>query len=122
MVTYIQQKACPASDAECQNRAASILSADYVDIDYDSISHALTISGYWSKSPQGDGWTEEIKKRELGADKVEVGLLSSEPATEPEELKVGGFLAVVGENDSLSMLCTLVLSSVRKSQLLTSVC
>ncbi|KAL2010408.1 hypothetical protein VTN00DRAFT_6215 [Thermoascus crustaceus] len=101
LVTYIQQKACRASDAECQNRAVSILSADYVDIDYDSISHALTISGYWSKSPQGDGWTEEIKKRELGADKVEVGLLSSEPATEPEELKVGGFLAVVRENDNL---------------------
>lgn len=102
LVTYIQQKLCQ-SDAECQNRATSILSADYLDIDYDSISHALTVSAYWSKSPRGDGWTTEIKKGELGMEKIEVGLLSSEPATEPEELSVGGLLAVIGEDDHPSM-------------------
>ncbi|KAL1885267.1 protease B nonderepressible form [Paecilomyces lecythidis] len=99
LVTYIQQTLCPSSDVECRNTAASLLSADYVDIDYDRISHALSVSAYWAKSPEGKGWTTEVKKSELGSEKIEVGLLSSQPATEPEELSVGGLLAVVGEDD-----------------------
>lgn len=99
LVTYIQQTLCPSSDVECRNTASSLLSADYVDIDYDRISHALSVSAYWAKSPEGKGWTTEVKKGELGSEKIEVGLLSSQPATEPEELSVGGLLAVVGEDD-----------------------
>ncbi|KAJ9256998.1 hypothetical protein DTO195F2_5677 [Paecilomyces variotii] len=99
LVTYIQQKLCPSSDAECQNHASSLLSADYLDIDYDRISHALTVSAYWAKSPEGKGWITDVGKGELGMEKIEVGLLSSQPATEPEELSVAGLLAVIGEDD-----------------------
>lgn len=99
LVTYIQRKLCPSSDAECQNHASSLLSADYLDIDYDRISHALTVSAYWAKSPEGNGWIADVRKGELGMEKIEVGLLSSQPATEPEELSVAGLLAVIGEDD-----------------------
>lgn len=102
LVTYIQQKICRANTA-CDNHAASILSADSVDIDYDSISQTLLISGYFSKSPGNHGWTEKIRQREFGWDKVEVGLLALERATSPEELSMSGFLTVVGEDDKLSM-------------------
>jgi hypothetical protein len=38
------------------------------------------------------------------SEKVEVGLLASEKAVDKEDLSLGGFLAVVGETDILSML------------------
>jgi hypothetical protein len=89
---------------DCFRRAELILSADTVDINYDSISHALTMSGFWSKAPKGEeGWSETIWKHGGGTDKVEVGLLGAEEAAEPEEIKMGGLLAVVGKDDELSM-------------------
>jgi hypothetical protein len=81
-----------------------ISSADSIDVNYDSISHSLTMSGYWSKAPGGaDGWTEVIQKYQGAKGQVEVGLLGAEPANEPEEIKMGGLLAVVGEDTELSM-------------------
>ncbi|PGH08585.1 hypothetical protein GX51_01104 [Blastomyces parvus] len=104
-VTYIQHKICPQLGDKhtiaCEHDAASLLSADSVDIDYDSPSRTLTVAGYWSKPPQRDGWTETIRKREKSTDKVEVGILAMERARLPEELSMGGFLAVVGNDNNL---------------------
>ncbi|KAL4890085.1 PIG-X [Aspergillus ambiguus] len=100
LVAYLQNTVCPAADDECRRRATSLLSADSVDINYDTISHALTLSGYWSRTPP-DGWTEEIHARQTGKDQVEVGLLGTEKAIEPEEIQMGGVLAVVGKDDEL---------------------
>lgn len=102
LVTYIQQKICPESHSRCQEHAASLLSADSLDIDYDSSSHSLVVSGYWSKSPDENGWTEDIRRDGTGFEKVEVGLLALEKANDPQELSVGGFLGVVGETEKLS--------------------
>lgn len=79
-----------------------LLSADSVDIDYDSISHALTVSGLWTSSPEG-GWTEKLDKPASSANQLEIGILGAEPGLEPEEVKMGGLLAVVGEDKKLSM-------------------
>lgn len=73
-----------------------------MDIDYDSISHALTVSGLWTSSPKG-GWTEKLDKPASAADQLEIGILGAEPGLEPEEIKMGGLLAVVGEDKKLSM-------------------
>ncbi|OJJ64923.1 hypothetical protein ASPSYDRAFT_138311 [Aspergillus sydowii CBS 593.65] len=101
LVTYIQQKFCSTGDKECYHRAELILAADSVDMNYDSISHALTVSGYWSQAPGAQGWTETIGKREAGTDQVEVGLLGAEQANDPEEIKMGGLLAAVGNDNEL---------------------
>ncbi|KAL4807770.1 protein pbn1 [Aspergillus unguis] len=102
LVTYVQQKYCPAADSRCNQRAEQLLSADSVDINYDSISHALTLSGFWSESPgESKGWSETIRKNEFGTDQVEIGLLGAEQANEPEEIKMGGLLAVVGKDKEL---------------------
>ncbi|KAI9374942.1 PIG-X-domain-containing protein [Aspergillus egyptiacus] len=102
LVTYIQQKLCSREDEECRRRAELVLSADSIDINYDSISHALTVSGYWSSAPEGqEGWTETIRKHAAGTDKVEVGLLGAEVGNDPEEIKMGGLLVVVGEDKEL---------------------
>lgn len=101
LVAFIQNDICGKLDEGCRTQPSSIRTADSLDIDYDSISHALTITGYWSKPPNG-GWTEEIPKHPDGTGRVEVGLLSTDKATEFEELKVGGLLAVVGEDERMS--------------------
>ncbi|KAJ5836796.1 hypothetical protein N7447_002822 [Penicillium robsamsonii] len=103
LVKYIQNNVCDqnrADGSECHNRANALLSADSVDIDYDSISHALTLSGLWTSPPTG-GWTDQFQKPASAADQTEFGLLGAEAGLEPEEVKMGGLLAVVGQDEKL---------------------
>lgn len=103
-VNYIQETACSGLEdkVSCEASTASLLQADYIDLDFDSISHALILNAYWSKAPDTVGWTEKITKDVNGQDKVEVGVLANERTQDKEELSLGGFLAVVGEDEKLS--------------------
>ncbi|KAL4935896.1 hypothetical protein BDV06DRAFT_117496 [Aspergillus oleicola] len=110
LATYIQQKICIgiADDEECHSRANLLLSADSLDINYDSISHAVTIGAFWAEAPgdehgqgQRKGWTEVIKKGRGGAEQVEIGLLGAEQANDIEEIKMGGLLGVVGRDEEM---------------------
>ena len=83
--------------------AGSLGSANYVDIDFDTISQVLRISIFRHKPPDQAGWTEQFDNVS-GAVKVEVGVLASEKPTEPEEISLGGFLTVVGEDEKPSKL------------------
>ncbi|CAG8205670.1 unnamed protein product [Penicillium nalgiovense] len=103
LVRYIQTTVCDHSRAdglECHTRADALLSADSVDIDYDSVSHALTVSGLWTSPPMG-GWTDQFQKPASAADQIEFGLLGADAGLEPEEIKMGGLLAVVGHDKKL---------------------
>lgn len=71
-------------------------------MDYDNISHTVTVTGLWASAPKG-GWTEDIHKPVSDADQVEFGLLGAERGIEAEEIKMGGLLAVVGQDKKLSM-------------------
>jgi hypothetical protein len=105
LIKYIQGTVCDRNSVdstECRTRADALLSVDSLDIDYDSISHTLTVSGFWASPPRG-GWTDQFKKPSSAADRLEFGLLGAEPGLEPEEIKMGGLLAVVGEDKKLSM-------------------
>ncbi|KAF2086833.1 PIG-X-domain-containing protein [Saccharata proteae CBS 121410] len=98
-VTYIQQKLCGGSDPACSSQAAALLSVDYLDIDYDVISHAVIVNAYWwnNRAANSDGsWEETIRLRDT--ETIEVGILNTETPDEPEELKLGGFLTVVGQD------------------------
>ncbi|KAJ5775322.1 uncharacterized protein N7511_000333 [Penicillium nucicola] len=99
---WIRDSICVQSkDAtECHARADSLLLADSVDVDYDSISHALTVSGLWTNPPPG-GWVEQLDKPSSSTGQLEIGILGAEPGLEPEEIKMGGLLAVVGEDKKL---------------------
>lgn len=98
LVTYIQQKICSQSSAECLRYAELLHSVDTLDIDYDSISHSLRIDAYWSwREGTSKRWTEAIST--TGSDPVEVGVLSSEDASDPFELSLSGFLTVVGDDE-----------------------
>lgn len=104
LAKYIQNNICgliSEGRTECHTQADALLTADSVDIDYDSTSHALTISGFWASPPKG-GWTDQFKKPSSAVDQLEFGLLGAEPGLEPEEIKMGGLLAVVGQDEKLS--------------------
>jgi hypothetical protein len=104
LVRYIQTTVCGHSRAdgpECHTRADALLSADSVDTDYDSVSRALTVSGLWTSPPTG-GWTDQFRKPASAADQIEFGLLGADAGLEPEEIKMGGLLAVVGLDEKLS--------------------
>jgi hypothetical protein len=101
LVTYIQQKICATSDRSCQAQAASLLSATYVDIDFDTISHALVFNGFWDRAPGAESWTETIPLRQK-TDHIEVGVLTSEKAVDPEDLAFSGFLTVIGKDSKPS--------------------
>ncbi|KAJ9660699.1 protease B nonderepressible form [Neophaeococcomyces mojaviensis] len=107
LVAYIQRNTCPPSDTICAHNAAILNIASYVDIDYDSISHTLTLTAFWSKPPAvlmdpiGEWTTYDHWNLALTAspkDKNEVGILRTTAASDPQELQIEGFLAVIGED------------------------
>lgn len=106
-VAWIQRNVCTASDVVCKHNAALLNLASYVDCDYDSIAHALTVTAYWSNPPAvlmdpvGEWTTYDHWNMAIDAspnDKNEVGLLQSSSAPEPSELQLEGVLTVVGED------------------------
>lgn len=96
---------------ECHSLAESLLTAESVDVDYDSISHTLTVTGLWTSPPEG-GWTEKIHKPASRSDQLEFGLLGAEKGIEAEEIKMGGLLAVLGEDKKLSTLILVLTSTL----------
>ncbi|MCJ1476894.1 protease B nonderepressible form [Lambiella insularis] len=81
--------------------ADTLSDSDYVDIDFDTISQALTIITFHAGPPFSTGWTERISNLK-GAVKAEIGVLANEPPKEPEELSLGGFLTTIGEDSKPS--------------------
>lgn len=100
----------------CENEAEFATYAASLDVDYDAISHAVSLSAAWSADADalvqrpGSGITDRTVVKFREDHRVEVGILAPEKADEVEELKLGGYLAVLGENDKPSMLlpaCTI---------------
>ncbi|GKZ54819.1 protease B nonderepressible form [Aspergillus niger] len=81
---YIVKNICRGEGAAC---AAEWGAADSIDVDYDAVSRALVVSGYWGQPVTPEGWTEEIRAPGRDRDRVEVGLLGTEKAVEAEEIK-----------------------------------
>lgn len=78
------------------------MSANYLDIDYDTISQSLVLSAFWHSPPLTGAWDERIDNSQPSG-KVEVGVLANEKPAQPAELSLGGFLAVLGEDSKPSM-------------------
>lgn len=108
LVAYIYRHACSHTDMLCLHTVSLLNIAESVDLDYDSISHTVTATVFWSKQPPVfydpigdfttlDAWNIDVSSK--GHDRVEVGILSESKATEPSDLQLSGFLTVVGEDD-----------------------
>ena len=97
-VDSAQHQFCKGSfTADCQAEAASLASAQSLDVDYDAISQTLVLRVLWAKAPGSSGWTAKFE-RANGKDRVEVGVLANQHANRPEETSLGGFLIVLGED------------------------
>lgn len=77
--------------------------AAYVDYDYDVINHAVTIAIVSASTDMEKTGKAPARVHKLHPDdRLEVGILAPETADEPEELKLGGYLTVVGESEKPS--------------------
>lgn len=103
----MQNKICPA-DPWCMSKAERLGHADYFDFDYDTITQSVVLSAFWAESPCSGIWDEKIDKKRT-SDRVEVGVLTKEEATQPEEMSFGGFLAVPGDDSKPSTSCLQVI-------------
>lgn len=83
------------------DRSREISSADYLDIDYDTISQALILTAFHSAAPSPSGWTLQFPKPPRSSS-LEIGVLSPQQATEPESLSLGGFLTKLGTDSKPS--------------------
>ncbi|KAF1957372.1 PIG-X-domain-containing protein [Byssothecium circinans] len=93
----VYEKCRKCSDDEV-DEVAELLEADYVDVDYDAISHAVVINAFYSTAPTDDAsWTETIRPPRKGQP-VEVGVLTHEKIPDPEDIGFGGFLTVLGQD------------------------
>ncbi|KAI7652719.1 PIG-X-domain-containing protein, partial [Hortaea werneckii] len=84
--------------SSCVSEAAALSYASYLDIDFDVISHAVTLSGFWREGLSAE-MAKSVPSKGSPNDSLEVGVLVAEKSDEPEELKLGGYLTVIGEDD-----------------------
>lgn len=108
LVRWLQTNVCSPTDVVCRHDAALLSLVDYLDIDYDSIGHALIVTAYWSKPPAVmidpigewttyDHWNLAVDA--APADRIELGILKAYPGEEPAEIQLEGFLVVAGEDE-----------------------
>jgi len=96
-IIYIQNKICDSSDVQCQLRAHNLANANYMDVDYDSISHSVVFKAFWARPHSSDGMWHDTH-RKAANDTIEVGVLMNEQPDEPEELRYSGWLTVIGKD------------------------
>ena len=101
LTIYVKEKVCPSFGEVCYKKAATLSSADYLDIDFDAISQSLTINMFWHEYHNGGLWNERISASSENS-KVEIGVLTNENPIEPGELKLGGYLTTLGEDSKPS--------------------
>lgn len=108
-VAFLRSSVCDLTDIQCADSISHVSLADSIAIDYDSAADTITLSTFWSQPHSETAWTEDIGI--IGSsEKVEVGILSNEKSIDPEDLTLGGYLAVVGQDSKLSMHTTTLLN------------
>lgn len=81
--------------------AKSLMSATYVDIDFDAISNVVVFNTFSAVAPDTGYWDETISVPS-GAHTAEVGVLIHEKNPDPEDIGFGGFLTVLGQDQAPS--------------------
>lgn len=95
---YIQRTICGGDGIPCRIRATDLERAQSFDLDYDALSQSLVLKALWTK-PNGDDdrWHETHYIGKSPTDTLEIGILTNEDPTDPEELKYSGFLTQIGK-------------------------
>lgn len=101
---YVGKDLCPsplsasssAGTSSCPSRVELLSSASSLDISYDTISHALKVTGTWGFQEQ----PLRVEAPEASNHRVEVGILATDKphGIEPHELGLSGALTVLGQD------------------------
>lgn len=90
----------------CEGEAESLEYAQGMDVDFDVVGGVLTVTGVWGPDAKRDGGGKAITSRSVAKlredEVIEVGVLQGEKAEEAEEMSLGGYLAVLGEDEGAS--------------------
>jgi len=97
LVEYIKPKLCQKSNQDCNARVETVLQAKSIDIDFDTVSHTLTLTAFWASQTWYPNFSNNFPN-----DRLEVGILSNEVPQGSEELSLAGFLTVIGEDSKPS--------------------
>ena len=99
---YLRERICPgrpgAAATECAILAQRLNNANYIDINFDAISFGLIFNVFWSQAIDEAGTWSDTATKISKAERVEVGVLNNERATESEEISLGGFLTFIGDD------------------------
>ena len=95
----VLSKLCGIHDeAACGSWRTRLEDARSLDIDFDLISHTFVLTAQFSQLFHPEASNKGLTVRKVKDDqRLEVGVLRAETTTEPEEIQMGGFLAVLGE-------------------------
>jgi hypothetical protein len=87
--------------SDCKHSFAELKQAAYIDVDYDAISHAVVFTAFWPSLGEFELSRRASRpiRKSRAEDRIEVGILHPEVAKEPEQLSLGGFLTVIGDDD-----------------------
>ncbi|KAL8805898.1 MAG: hypothetical protein Q9182_001679 [Xanthomendoza sp. 2 TL-2023] len=99
-VIYVQEKACGKGDYQCSSAATRLENAVYLDIDYEAASRELILTSFYHEPPGLGLWNEKIQRRPRSV-KTEVGVFTPEEATDRNEISLGGFSSIIGEDAKL---------------------
>lgn len=101
---YVDKDVCPepasasssTGTSSCASRVDLLSTASSLDISYDTISHALKVTGTWGLQDQ----PLRVVAPEAGNHRVEVGILATDKphGIEPYELGLSGSLTVLGQD------------------------
>ncbi|GAM84209.1 hypothetical protein ANO11243_022020 [Dothideomycetidae sp. 11243] len=96
LVDYISANYCSGtkSASSCTDRVQSLQQASFLDFDYDAISQSIVVTAVWPPTRHSS-----MDRKRSANDRVEIGILNREKATEEEQLSLGGFLTVLGDDD-----------------------
>ncbi|KAF2152986.1 PIG-X-domain-containing protein [Myriangium duriaei CBS 260.36] len=93
---YIRSNFCSEKSPPqlCIDTIESLQQASSLDFDFDTISQSFVVSARWPPA-RHSGW----ERQRSANDRVEIGILNREKATEDEHISLGGYLTVLGDDD-----------------------
>ncbi|KAF7846148.1 hypothetical protein BT93_L5129 [Corymbia citriodora subsp. variegata] len=96
-VEFVGRTACDSESTACIQDIELLRYVSYIDIDYDGLSHNCLLTAFWEDNMNQALWDVTIKNEVLA--KSEIGILSTAPANEPEDLQLEGFLIDLSQHD-----------------------
>lgn len=100
-VDKILTRICKPEYDACGLLGRQLSTAAYVDVDYDTITGTIVLTAVWAEAPDEAGWSETIRLPTIDS-RVEIGVLSHEPNSDPEDIQFGGLVTVLGQDTAPS--------------------